>query len=106
MTPLYTTTGSDVLSPVLFVDGDAAASIYGVSRYEGGPCPVCKFPAGGTCFFNPRNSYFYWHCPSCLRWFRWINSEGKLDDLKQISSAKVTPVDENIDFENSKGWFS
>jgi hypothetical protein len=101
--PLYTTTGSDVLTPICFVDGNTAYAKYGVERKEGGPCPSCKASVGGTCFFNPTDSYYYFLCPICNKWFRWIDSSGK-SCIQPISVAKATNLDEDKNLPNNGWW--
>ena len=101
----YRTTGSGELVPILFEDGARASREHGIPQRSGGPCPECRFPADQLLSFNPCDSYFYFHCPSCGAWIRWCDIDGNMADLKVVKSTKLTDVDENTDFPIWTGTF-
>ncbi len=96
-------TGSDEDSPICLVDGETAKEKYGVPIKTGGPCPGCGAAVELILKFNPLDSYYYFGpCPVCLGVYRYLNPEGKLDDLQEVVGRKTTAFDEDEDF--PFGW--
>ena len=92
--------------PILFVDGDQAATIYTepstgnlVARIECPGCPSCNSMAsGGTLLVNPQDgSHRYYRCPICGVFSRFEVQADlvsvRLDTDWKVSSANVTSLD-------------
>ena len=95
MTRPYFKTGSGELPCICFVDGQTAHESYGVDIKSGGPCPKCGFPVETVLYFNPTDGGFYFNCPVCGVWVRWLSSDGTLSDFKVVTSTKNTDLDED-----------
>lgn len=108
-------TGSDAVVPILFVDGDDAATIYiepstglAVARIEAPGCPSCNSMAsGGTLMVNPQDgSHRYYRCPICGVFSRWEVQPNlvsvKLDKDWKVYSTKSTPLD--VDDDDMPKW--
>jgi hypothetical protein len=93
----YRTTGSGEHPAICFVEGKTANASYGVAIRSGGPCPKCGCPADNILAFNPTDSYYYFNCPCCNRWFRWCDFDGNIADLLVVTSTKATPLDIDLD---------
>ena len=101
MTAPYHTTGSGEKPPICFEEGRVANEKYGVAVRSGGPCPGCNFPSIDTLYFNPTDSYYYYHCPSCLKWFRYMYVDGTMSDMEVVKSSKRTALDIDTDVPNN-----
>ncbi len=104
--PAIQNTGSDDLPPVCFVDSDAAYSTYGATRYSStGPCPRCGNPVGQPLFYNPQDGgHYYFQCPICLYMCRYLNPDGSLSDMKEVSISRTTDLDIDSDVPSHEGW--
>ena len=105
-----TGSGPDVIIPIVYVEGKKAHDDYGVAIYNAGQCPNCHFPQSITLSFNPGDSHYYYYCMSCQKWFRFLNPDGSLSDFQMVTTAKNTPVDENLflykdmDYNDGSQW--
>jgi hypothetical protein len=103
-------TGSDAEVPILFVDGDQAATIYtepstglAVARIESPGCPSCNsMMSGGTLMVNPQDGdHRYYRCPICGVFSRWEVQPNKtsvrLDTDWRVFSGKTTELDVDFD---------
>ena len=109
----YFITGSADTNPIiaiLYMDGVQANKDYGVAIYKAGQCPHCHFIQNIVLDFNPGDSHYYYHCMQCMKWYRFLNPDGSLSDFQVVTTAKNTPVDENVflyrelDFWDDAGW--
>lgn len=91
----YMLTGSGPV-PLVFEDGIQAHEKYGVPVRYGSSCPRCSFPAKVTLAFNPCDGHYYYQCPGCQRWFRYLNPDGSLSDFAVVRTNKTTPTDEEL----------